>query len=169
VRPQRSGAPEPIRPDHDLSDFDSGVVALDEWLRRRALSNEVVGASRTLVSCLERRVAGYYSLAAASVLHGVATPKARRNMPDPVPAILLARLAVDRGWQGAGLGAGLLKDAVLRSAAAAETIGVRVLLVHAISEEAKRFYERFGFRTSPIEPMTLRITLDELRRAPNAP
>ncbi|HTX49922.1 MAG TPA: GNAT family N-acetyltransferase, partial [Caulobacteraceae bacterium] len=135
------------------------------WLRRRALANEAAGASRTFVTCFEGRVVGYYSLAAASVVHDVATSRARRNMPDPVPAVVLGRLAVDRSLQGRGLGAGLLQDAALRVAAAADSIGVRVLLVHALSEDAKRFYLRFGFRESPMEPMTLMVTLDELRRA----
>lgn len=85
-------------------------------------------------------------------------------MPDPLPAIVLGRLAVDRTFQGKGLGLSLLQDAVLRATGAADAIGVRVLLVHALSEDAKRFYERYGFRTSPVEPMTLMLTLDELRR-----
>ena len=107
---------------------------------------------------------GYYSLAAASFVHSVATPRARRKMPDPVPAIVLGRLAVDRTFQGKGLGASLLRDAALRVAGAADAIGVRVFLVHALSEDAKRFYERYGFRASAVEPMTLMVTLDELRR-----
>ena len=137
---------------------------LDEWLKRRARRNETEGASRTLVICEGRRVVGYHSLAAASVLHSVAASKVRRNMPDPVPAVLLGRLAIDRTLHSRGLGADLLRDAVLRTLSAAETIGVRALLVHAISEQAKSFYERHGFRPSPIEPMTLMITIDEARR-----
>lgn len=161
---ERPSVPEPLRSDHDVALFDSGVQPLDDWLRRRALPNEVAGASRTLVSSFGGRVGGYYSLAAGSVTHGIATSKARRNMPDPVPAVLLGRLAVDRSWQGRGLGGDLLQDAVLRTAAAADAIGVRVLIVHALSEGAKSFYERFGFRASPIEPLTLMITIEELRR-----
>lgn len=157
-------APEPLRPDHQLNEFDSGVPSLDQWLKRRALANEAAGATRTFVSCLDGRVVGYYSLAAASVMHSIATPRARRNMPDPAPAILLARLAVDKAMQGKGLGADLLQDAVLRVLGAADAIGVRVLLVHALSEEAKGFYLKFGFRESPIEPMTLMVTLEELKR-----
>ncbi|HEY2709710.1 MAG TPA: GNAT family N-acetyltransferase [Caulobacteraceae bacterium] len=157
-------APESIRPDHDVGQFDSGVAVLDDWLRRRALPNEAAGASRTFVACTETRVAGYYSLAAGSVMHGVATSRTRRNMPDPIPVVLLGRLAIDRSWQGRGLGAKLLRDCVLRVIGAAGAIGVRALLVHAISEEAKAFYERFGFRASPIEPMTLMLTLEEISR-----
>jgi predicted N-acetyltransferase YhbS len=99
------------------------------------------------------------------VLHTAATGKVRRNMPDPVPALLLARLAVDRAWHGKGLGADLLSDAVSRAIGAAEIIGVRAILVHAISDQAKTFYEKHGFRSSPIEPMTLMVTIDEARRS----
>jgi GNAT superfamily N-acetyltransferase len=157
-------APQPFASRHVLDSFDCGVVALDDWLKRRARRNEADGASRTFVACVGVRVIGYYSLAASSVLHAVATGKVRRNMPDPAPVILLGRLAVDRGWQGKGLAADLLADAVLRTLGAAETIGVRAMLVHAISDEARRFYEKHGFRASPVEPMTLMITIDEARR-----
>ena len=138
-------APEPLAPHHELDAFESGVANLDEWLKRRARRNEADGASRTFVLCEGPRVVGYYSLAAGSVLHTAATGKVRRNMPDPVPALLLARLAVDRAWHGKGLGADLLSDAVSRAIGAAETIGVRAILVHAISDEAKAFYEKHGF------------------------
>jgi GNAT superfamily N-acetyltransferase len=157
-------APEPLAPHHELDAFESGVATLDEWLKRRARRNETDGASRTFVLCGGPQVVGYYSLAAGSVLHTAATGKVRRNMPDPVPALLLARLAVDRAWHGKGLGADLLSDAVSRAIGAAETIGVRAILVHAISDEAKTFYEKHGFRPSPIEPMTLMVTIDEARR-----
>jgi GNAT superfamily N-acetyltransferase len=156
--------PEPLSSDHELDSFNSGVAALDDWLRRRARRNEAEGASRTFVVCRGRRVVGYFSLAAGSILHSAATGRVRRNMPDPVPALLLARLAVDRAWQGKGLGADLLRDAVLRAIGAAEPVGVRAILVHAISDEAKAFYERHGFRSSPIEPMTLMITIEEAQR-----
>jgi predicted N-acetyltransferase YhbS len=157
-------APEPLAPHHELDGFESGVATLNEWLKRRARRNEADGASRTFVLCTDRRVVGYYSLAAGSVLHTAATGKVRRNMPDPVPALLLARLAVDQAWHGKGLGADLLADAVSRAIGAAETIGVRAILVHAISDGAKAFYEKHGFRSSPIEPMTLMVTIDEAGR-----
>jgi GNAT superfamily N-acetyltransferase len=163
-RPLDIEAPQPLAANHELGAFDCGVAAPDEWLKRRARRNETEGGSRTFVICVGRRVVGYYSLAAGSVLHAVATGKVRRNMPDPVPTILLGRLAVDRHWQGRGLAADLLADAVLRALGAAETIGVRAMLVHAISEGAKRFYAKHGVRASPIEPMTLMITLDEAGR-----
>ena len=155
-------APEPLAPDHELDAFESGVATLDEWLKRRARRNEAEGASRTFAICVGRRVVGYYSLAAGSILHTAATGKVRRNMP--VPVLLLGRLAVEGAWHRKGLGADLLSDAVLRAMGAAKTIGVRAILVHAISDEAKAFYEKHGFRSSPVEPMTLMITIEEAQR-----
>ena len=157
-------APQPLRPEHELTAFASGVEQLDDWLQRHALRNEIDDGSRTFVICDGQRVVGYYSLAAGSVLRGVATSRVRRNMPEPVPVVLLGRLAIDRAWQGLGLGADLLRDAVLRMLSAGETIGVRAILVHAISDAAKTFYQRHGFRASPVEPLTLMITLAEARR-----
>ena len=157
-------APQPLRAEHDLDTFACGVPALDDWLKRRALHNEREGGSRTLVACEGRRVVGYYSMAAGSMLPAIATGRVRRNMPNPIPVILLGRLAVDATWKGRGLGGDLLRDAVLRALSAGATIGVRAILVHAISVKARTFYERFGFRPSPIEPMTLMITLTEAER-----
>jgi GNAT superfamily N-acetyltransferase len=162
--PHRLTAPEPLAPDHSVDAFDSGFVALDAWLKQRARPNEAAGASRTFVICDGRRIVGYYSLAAASIMHRHATGKSKRNMPDPVLAVLIGRLALDKAWQGRGLGISLLRDAVLRIVGAAETVGMRAILVHAMSEDAKTFYERFGFRPSPVEPMTLMMTVEEARR-----
>jgi GNAT superfamily N-acetyltransferase len=161
-------APEKLKPDHDLSSFDSGASVLDDWLRRRALPNQESGASRTYVICAGRRVVGYYALAAGAVAHAEATGRARRNMPDPVPVMVVGRLAIDRGFRGRGLGRFLLRDAVLRTMQAAEIAGIRAILVHAISEDAKRFYERCGFQPSPVDPMTLMITLRDARQALSA-
>lgn len=154
--------PERLATDHVLDGFSSGVASLDDWLIRHARRNELEGASRSYVLCEpSRRVIGYYSLAAGSILHNLATGKPRRNMPNPIPVVLLGRLAIDRAWHGKGLGADLLRDAVLRTVGAAGTIGVRAMLVHAISDEARMFYEKYGFRASTIEPMTLMITVEE--------
>jgi hypothetical protein len=102
-------APAPLAAEDDLEQFDSGTPPLDDWLKRRARQNEAGGASRTYVITEGRRVVGYYSLAAGSVLHTEATGKVRRNMPDPVPVALLGRLAIDRAWQGRGLGSAQLR------------------------------------------------------------
>ena len=109
------------------------------------------------------RVVGFYALAAGSVQRQVARGRVGRGMPDPVPVMVLGRLAVDRAYQDQGIGSGLLKDAVLRTAQAAELAGIRAILVHAISPEAKRFYERRGFKPSHAEPMTLMITVAEAK------
>ena len=158
-------APEHLTPAHDIATFDCGIPALDDWLKRRALANEEAGGSRTYVVCVGGRVVGYYALATGGVRQEAATGRVRRNMPDPVPVMVLARLAVDRAYQDRGLGAGLLRDAILRTLQAAELGGIRAILVHAISAEAKRFYERHGFVESPADPMTLMITVGDAKRA----
>lgn len=155
----RISAPEKLTPAHDLWHFQCGEPELDEWLRRRALSNEEDGASRSYVVCVGRRVVGYYALAAGAAAHTVAPGRVRRNMPNPVPVMVLGRLAIDLGFQGRGIGSALLKDAVLRTVQAAEIVGIRAIFVHAISESARRFYERSGFIASPVDPMTLLITV----------
>jgi GNAT superfamily N-acetyltransferase len=157
--------PELLGEEHDLAEFDCGDPALNDWLRRRALQNQHSGASRTYVICVNEKVIGYYALAVGAVAHEHAPGKVRRNMPDPVPVMIVGRLAVDRKHQGRGLGAALLRDAVLRTMQAAEIAGIRAILVHAISESARLFYERCGLHSSPIDPMTLMITLDEAKRA----
>lgn len=152
-------APEKLTKAHDVSSFNCGEPVLDEWLRRRALQNEAAGASRTYIVRSGAKVAGYYSLAAGAVAREEAPGRVRRNMPDPVPVMVLGRLAVDRAFHGQGLGAGLLRDAVLRTMQAAEIAGIRALLVHAISEDAKRFYAHHGFVSSTVDPMTMMLVL----------
>jgi GNAT superfamily N-acetyltransferase len=152
-------APEPITTSHDIESFSCGTPVLDEWLKRRALKNEVTGASRTFVVCNDGQVIGYYALATGSVEHCDAPKKIRRNMPNPIPVMVLGRLAVDQKWQHAGLGRSLLKDAVLRSVSVSQHAGIKALLVHALSEDAKTFYVRNGFLESPLDPMTLVLSL----------
>jgi GNAT superfamily N-acetyltransferase len=164
IKPGPISAPEKLSSEHDLADFDSGEMVLDEWLRRRAAKNETEGASRTYVVCAGKTVAGYYSLAVGAIAHELAPGRVKRNMPDPVPVMILGRLAVDKAFQGKGIGTGLLKDAVLRTMQASEIAGIRALLVHAISDAAKRFYEAYGFIASPVDPMTVMITLTEAER-----
>jgi GNAT superfamily N-acetyltransferase len=156
--------PEKLTPHHDISSFDSGVPLLDDWLKRRAIVNEESGASRTYVVCAEGCVIGYYALANGAVAHTEVTGKVRRNMPDPIPVMVLGRLAIDRAYHGRRLGAGLLRDAILRTLQAAEIAGIRAILVHAISEDAKTFYERCGFSQSPVDPMTLMITMADAEK-----
>ena len=161
---RRISRPDKVSPEHDVSQFHCGEPTLDDWLRRRALQNEESGASRTYVICMGNRVVGYYALAVGAVAHVEAPGRIRRNMPDPIPVMVIARLAVDTTAQGQALGPALLRDAVLRTVQAAEIAGIRAILVHAISERAKRFYEKWGFIVSPVEPMTLMITMTEARK-----
>jgi GNAT superfamily N-acetyltransferase len=160
--------PAKLGPDHEFSTFDSGEPALDDWLKRRALANEESGTSRTYVICAGRRVIGYYSLANGGVAHSEVSGRIRRNMPKPIPVMVLGRLAVNRAYQGCHLGAALLRDAILRTLQAAEIAGIRAILVHAISEDAKNFYERCGFSPSPFDPMILMITLADAEKALHA-
>jgi GNAT superfamily N-acetyltransferase len=151
---------------HAMADFRSGTEALDSWLHRRALRNQASGASRTFVTCPIGNlgvVAGFYSLAASSVALDQAPGSVRRNMPNPIPVILLGRLAVDLRHQNAGLGTSLLQDAVRRVAGVADTVGVRALLVHAIDEDAAAFYGHFGFVASNLDAETLFLSMHSLR------
>ncbi len=158
-------APGLLAVHHQVDGFDCGVASLNEWLKRRALANQASGASRTFVVCEGVRVAGYYALASGAVSMNVATGKLRRNMPEPVPVVVLGRLAIDKQFHGLGIGRGLFQDAARRVVQAADVIGVRGLLVHALSEDARDFYLKLGFDPSPLEPMTLMITLADLRAA----
>jgi GNAT superfamily N-acetyltransferase len=155
-------APERLTPEHDCSTFDSGSQTLDGWLRRRALRNEAEGASRTYVACQGNQVAGFYCLASGAVMRLDAPGKIRRNMPEPIPVMVLGRLAVDRRFQRQGLGAGLLRDAILRATQVAEIAGIRAILVHAKDEQARLWYDRFGFfLESPTDPLMLLAPLQE--------
>lgn len=148
---------------HELDLFRSGDETLDLWLRKRARANQVSGASRTYVVADERRVVGYYCLSSGALDLVEAPGPVRRNMPDPIPMAILGRLAVDLDWQGKGLGAALLQDAVLRTGQAAEIMGIRGVLVHAISDEARLFYEHYGFVGSSHNPMILVLSLKRRR------
>jgi GNAT superfamily N-acetyltransferase len=156
-------APQPIDDTHEIGLFDSGVPALDDWLKRRARSNQASGASRTYVVCEQRCVIAYYALAAGAVDVDAAPGRIRRNMPDPVPISILGRLAIARIHQKLGLGRALMQDASRRVLQAADIIGIRAIVVHAISAEAKAFYLALGFEVSPLQPMTLMATLADLK------
>ncbi len=156
-------APEPLADTHELAEFDSGVPSLDDWLKRRARSNQVSGATRTFVVADGQRVVAYYAVASGAISVGTALGRFRRNMPDPIPVALLARLAIDRAWQGRGLGRALFRDCAARVINAAESLGIRGIVVHAISEQAKAFYLAIGFEPSPLDPMTLMVTLADVQ------
>ncbi len=159
------GAPEPLALHHIVTGFDSGVETLDAWLKRRAMANQVSGASRTFVVCDQNQVIGYYALASSAIAPAAAPGHFRRNMPDPIPVVVLGRLAVARTYNGKGLGRALFQDAAHRVVNAADTIGIRGLIVHVISDEAKRFYLQLGLDESPIEPMMLMVSVAHLRVA----
>lgn len=153
-------APQPLSAEHRVEGFACGEPLLDEWLRRRALANQMTGASRSFVVTDETgQVVAYYAIAAGAVSHQTASGRIRRNMPDPIPVMVLARLAIDQRFQGQRLGAAMLQDAVHRSLAVAQHAGLRALLVHAMNERARRFYAHYGFAPSPANPMTLMLIL----------
>jgi hypothetical protein len=152
----RLQSPDLLAEAHEIGDFHSGEVTLDDWLRRRARANQASGASRTYVVCAGKRVVGYYALASGVITVESAVGRFRRNMPNPIPVAVLARLAVDRA---------LFRDAARRVAQAANVIGIRGIVVHAISAEAKNFYLALGFDPSSHEPLTLMVTLADIRAA----
>lgn len=156
-------APEPLASHHDVRPFTSGVESLDHWLKHRALKNQATGASRTFVLCQGPSVRAYYALASSAVIVDAVPGRFRRNMPDPIPVVVLGRFAVDQSLQGRGLGRALVRDAGLRVIQAADTIGIRGMIVHALSAEAKSSYERIGFEPSLIDPMMLMVTLADLK------
>lgn len=157
-------APQPLAASHSLDEFGCGEASLDDWLKRRAMSNQINGASRCFVVVDEQnKVLGYYVMAAGAVAHQLATGNVRRNMPDPIPVLVLGRLAVDLKAQGIKLGAALLQDAVNRALLVSENTGVRALLVHALNDQAKKFYEYYGFQASPQNDMTLMLGLNVLK------
>lgn len=158
----RFAAPVPLADHHQKDDFSCGTESLDNWLKRRAMKNQAQGASRTYVVCDEARVVAYYALASGAVVGAEATGRFRRNMPDPIPVVVLGRLAVDSSLHGKGFGRALIRDAGMRVLQAADAIGIRGMTVQALSDEAKVFYEHVGFEPSPLDPRLLMITLTDL-------
>ncbi|MGI8903266.1 MAG: GNAT family N-acetyltransferase [Solirubrobacteraceae bacterium] len=162
-------SPEPLAPEHDLTAFDCGEPALDDWLRRHARASHTSGGARVFVTTLVEdttRVVGYYALAAAQVEPSAAPRRLLKGQPQPrgVPAVLLARLAVDREHQRRHLGVSLLRDAVLRVLQAADPIGIRALIVHAKHEGARVWYAQYGFEPSPTDPLHLVMLIKDARR-----
>ncbi|EIC85650.1 GNAT family N-acetyltransferase [Serratia sp. M24T3] len=156
-------APLPLKEQHRLSDFDCGETSLNEWLNKRAKSNQISGASRTYVVCDNGKVVAFYSLASGGVTSLSCSGNIKRNMPNPIPVVFLARLAVANSHKRRGIGRALVRDAVIRVVAAAETIGIRAFVIHAIDSHAKEFYQSLGFESSPLDPLMLMATLTSLR------
>lgn len=154
-------APKLLIDTHELDQFSCGKPVLDDWLKKRARVNHVSGASRTYVIAEGNRVIGYYCISSGAMNHGDAPGAIRRNMPDPVPMAIIGRLAIDQEFQGRGTGVALLRDAVLRIGEAAQIMGVRGVLVQALDDEAKTFYEWFGFTASATMPMILALSLKQ--------
>ncbi len=159
-------APVLLTQAHDGSTFDSGEPVLDDWLRQRAWHNLQGAASRTYVVCPigSAEVVGYFALSMGQILAQDVTGAMRRNMPRHIPAVTLGRLAIDRAWQGRGLGRALLADVVRRSRRAASEVSARLIVVHAISQTAEAFYLRHGFTRLPIAAPTLALDLSKLQR-----
>ena len=159
------GPVEKLRADHELTAFDCGKEELNRFLQRFALANQQANSTQTYVACRDKVVVGYYSLAVGAVAHAAATERVRKAMPRyPISVMILARLAVDARQAGQGLGKALLKDALLRTAQAADIAGIRALLVHAKDNDAKAFYEHFDFEPSPTDPFHLFLLMKDLKR-----
>jgi len=157
---------EPLTVHHDVSAFDCGIASLNLWLKRHALQAASSGSARTYVmrDAEHDRVVGYHAMAAASLSPMQATARAAKGMPrHPIPAVLLARLAMDTDVQGRGLGAWLLRDAMLRALSVGDELGVRVLLVHAVDDDARAFYLGRGFEPSPTDTLNLQLLLKDIR------
>lgn len=164
----RFSDPQPLSGEHRINGFESGVGSLDIWLVKHARAAAGAGSARTYVVLdqEQERVVGYHALSLASIEHADATERAKKGMPkNPIPALLLARIAVDKTVQGKGIGAFLLKDAMTRALSVAEQAGMRMLLVHAVNNEARSFYEHFGFEASPTDAMNLQLLIKDIRFA----
>jgi GNAT superfamily N-acetyltransferase len=156
--------PELLTPEHRISGFDCGSDALNKWLIGRAIKNQAGGATRTwvVVEVGTGEVVAYYASSTASILRESAPKRMARNQPEELPAVLLARMAVDLRHQGHGLGAALLKHFMLKAIEVAQSVGVRVLLIHAKDNAARSFYKHYGFVESPIDPLVLMMLLPKV-------
>jgi GNAT superfamily N-acetyltransferase len=156
--------PEPLTPAHIVTGFSCGRPELDLWLANRAVPNQLSGATKTHVVVEDGRVIGFYSLATGAIAHSDVRRKARRNMPDPIPVVILARMAVDGKHRGRGLGSALLQSAIETTLAAAESIGIACLIVHAKDDDVRNFYLHFDFEPSPTDPLHLVLRLADVPR-----
>lgn len=162
---------EPLERLHDPASFDCGShPSLNDWLKRFAWANQQNETSRTYVVHRSQRIVGYYSIAAGSVLREAVPTRIAKGLANhPVPVLLLTRLAVDRSEKGKGLGGALLKDALMRTAQAADIVGARAVLVHAIDAEAAPFYRHFNFGPSPVSDLQLMLLMKDLRSLLHSP
>jgi GNAT superfamily N-acetyltransferase len=157
--------PRPLQRTDRVEEFESGVASLDRWLARYAWMAEAARSARTYVTCDGERIAGYYALATGEVQRAGGEGRLGRGLgAHPIPVLILARLAVDRRDQGLGLGAGLLRDAIARTVAVGDEVGVRALVVSAIDEAAASFYEHYGLQPLPGDPLRLFLLVKEMRR-----
>jgi GNAT superfamily N-acetyltransferase len=157
---------EKLARDHDIDPFDCGKEALNRFLRRFAFTSQQANASQTYVGLADDQVIGYYTLVVAEISPNEAPERVGKGLArHPIPLMLLARLAVERGWQGKGVGSGLLKDAMLRTLQAAEIAGIRALAAHAKDGETQSFYIHFGFLPSPTDPLHLYVLIKDIRKA----
>lgn len=156
--------PAPFQASHDVTRFDCGKVALNDWICDTALRSEGRTA-RCYVVTQRNLVVGYYCLAAGAVQHEGAPRKLRQNSPDPIPVVIIGRLAVDKTLQGRGLGRGMLKDALARVTKASDMVGARAVIVHAVDQESVPFYARYGFRAFPMGNQTLYLTIEDIVKA----
>lgn len=161
------GPPELLLPEHEIEDFDCGEASLNKWLKSRALKNMSRDATRVYVLCRKgtTKVVAWYGLSTASISARAVSGSLKRKMPDPIPALLLGRLAVEKGFQDAGLGRALLADCIERSLRISDIGGARLLLTHPLNPAVKAFYERYGFVSLPGKPDTLALDLNQVRRA----
>jgi GNAT superfamily N-acetyltransferase len=148
---------------HEVDSFDSGVKSLDWWLKERALKKQISGASHTYVACDDQRVLAYYALEYSTISVDVSSEQLRRNIRNQISVVMISRFAVDRSLRGNGIGRALVRDAGLRIIQAADTISIRGMMAHAISHEAKAFYEKSGFKSSLLDSMLLMVTIADLR------
>jgi GNAT superfamily N-acetyltransferase len=157
---------EKLTRSHSVDDFDCGQEALNRFLSRYALTNQLANASQTYVGLADDAVIGYYTLVVGDVAYDDAPERLTKGLArHPVPIMLLARLAVDRRWQGKGVGAGLLKDAMRRTLNAADIAGIRALVVHAKDDAARTFYHHFDFIPLPTDPLHLYLLVKDLHQA----
>lgn len=160
-------SPQRIKPEDKIDDFDCQESSLNNWLKKRALKNDLEDASRTYVVCCGDRVVAYYSLHLGCIKHSEALGKIKRNLPDPIPAIVLGRLAVDINHQKQGIARALIKDMFLRSLQVADLAGTKAVLVKSLNEKVLSFYQSFGFIQSKTDPLLLMKAISEVRASFN--